>query len=105
MPELLRDYPHLLKIILEEINEAGAQAKRVELASLERLRDQLQIPNATIEYLQRRAIERAIIPLDQGCLTALQTQADVLRDLRLIPRRLNVRDGTYSVILRQNWTI
>lgn len=104
VPELVRDYPTILKIILEEINEAGTQAKRQELASVERLRDQLNIPAAVIEQLQRRVIERAIIPLDDRSLAGLQEQADILRELRLIPKRINVRDGTYSLIMRQNWT-
>jgi sulfonate transport system substrate-binding protein len=54
--------------------------------------------------LQQRSIERAIIPIDDLTLTALQHQAHIFRDLRLIPERINVKDGTYSLQTKQNWT-
>lgn len=46
----------------------------------------------------------AIIPIDEQTLNALQNQANTLLDLRLIPERVNVHDGTYSLPMRQNWT-
>jgi sulfonate transport system substrate-binding protein len=49
-------------------------------------------------------LERAILPLDETALGSLQRQANVLHDLGLIPQRVNVRDGTTSLLMRQNWT-
>ena len=104
IPELVRDYPDLLKVILEEVNEAGAWAKRQELEAVKRLAEHHEIDPSIGETLQQRSAERAIIPIDDQSLTALQHQANMFRDLNLIPERVNVKDGTYSLQTRQNWT-
>ena len=104
IPELVRDYPDVLKVILEEVNEAGAWAKRQELEAAQRLAEHHEIDPAIVESLQQCSIERAIIPIDDLTLTALQHQAHIFRDLRLIPERINVKDGTYSLQTKQNWT-
>jgi sulfonate transport system substrate-binding protein len=102
--ELVRDYPDLLKVILEEVNEAGAWAKQRELEAAQRLAEHHAIDPAVVEQLRQRSIERAIIPIDDQSLTALQHQANIFRDLQLIPKRVNVKDGTYSLQMKQNWT-
>ncbi|OIP70754.1 MAG: sulfonate ABC transporter substrate-binding protein [Oscillatoriales cyanobacterium CG2_30_40_61] len=104
IPELVRDYPDLLKVILEEVNEAGAWAKKQELEAAQRLLDQHEIDPSILETLQKRSAERAIIPIDEQSLDALQHQANLFRDLDLIPERVNVKDGTYSLQTKQNWT-
>ncbi|MEG4087521.1 aliphatic sulfonate ABC transporter substrate-binding protein [Microcoleus sp. POL10_C6] len=104
IPELVRDYPDLLKVILEEVNEAGAWAKKQELEAAVRLAEHHEIDPSIVEILQRRSAERAIIPIDDQSLTALQHQANIFRDLDLIPERVNVKDGTYSLQTKQNWT-
>ena len=104
IPELVRDYPDLLKVILEEVNEAGAWAKRQELEAAQRMAQNHQIDPSIVETLQQRSGERAIIPIDDQSLTALQHQANIFRDLNLIPERVNVKDGTYSLQTKQNWT-
>ena len=104
IPELVRDYPDLLKVILEEVNEAGAWAKKRELEAARRLAENHEIDPSIVEILQQRSAERAIIPIDDQSLTALQHQANTFRDLNLIPERVNVKDGTYSLQTKQNWT-
>ncbi len=104
IPELVRDYPDILKVILEEVNEAGAWAKKQELEVAQRLADHHQLDPVIVENLQRRSLERAIIPIDEPTLRALQHQANLFRDLKLIPERINVKDGTYSLQTKQNWT-
>jgi sulfonate transport system substrate-binding protein len=104
IPELVRDYPDLLKVILEEVNEAGAWAKKQELEATVRLAEHHQIDRSIVELLQQRSSERAIIPIDDQSLTALQHQANMFKDLGLIPERVNVKDGTYSLQTKQNWT-
>jgi sulfonate transport system substrate-binding protein len=103
--DLTRDYPSILKLLLEEINEAGAQVNRDNLAAVERLRDQLQVNDEWLARLRDLTHERSIVPLDSPALEGLQHQADMLHDLHLISRRVNVSDGTYSLVMRQNWTI
>ncbi|MEG4805458.1 aliphatic sulfonate ABC transporter substrate-binding protein [Microcoleus sp. ARI1-B5] len=104
IPELVRDYPDLLKVILEEVNEAGAWAKRQELEAAVRLAEHHEIDPSIVEILQQRSAERAIVPIDDQSLAALQHQANIFRDLELIPERVNVKDGTYSLQTKQNWT-
>lgn len=104
IPELVRDYPDILKVILEEVNEAGAWAKKQELEAAQRLAAQHEIDPSVIEVLRQHSSERAIIPIDEQSLTALQHQANIFRDLHLIPKRINVKDGTYSLQTKQNWT-
>jgi sulfonate transport system substrate-binding protein len=104
IPELVRDYPDLLKVILEEVNEAGAWAKRQELEAVQRMAAHHEIDPSILETLQKHSSERAIIPIDDQSLTALQHQANIFRDLNLIPERVNVKDGTYSLQTKQNWT-
>jgi sulfonate transport system substrate-binding protein len=62
VPELVRDYPDVLKVILEEVNEAGAWAKQQELEATRRLAAHHEIDPAIITNLEQRASERAIIP-------------------------------------------
>jgi len=104
VPELVRDSPEVLKLLLEEVNEAGCLATKQELGALELLNNRIPVDSSTLEDLRSRAFERAVVPLDNQVLRALQSQAQILRDLGLIPRRINVFDGTYSLIARQNWT-
>ncbi len=104
VPELVRDYPAVLKLLLEEVNEAGALAAREELDALERLTARVSIDPAALDHLRSLAAQRAVIPLDPDSLHALQHQANILRDLHLIPRRINLFDGTYSLMTRQNWS-
>ncbi|MEH2027081.1 aliphatic sulfonate ABC transporter substrate-binding protein [Nostoc sp.] len=104
IPELVRDYPDLLKVILEEVNEAGTWAKRQELEAVQRMAEHHEIDPSIVGTLQQRSAERAIIPIDDQSLTALQHQANIFRDLNLIPERVNVKDGTYSLQTKQNWT-
>jgi sulfonate transport system substrate-binding protein len=103
-PELAKNFPRILKLILEEINEAGAQVNRDNVNAIERLRDQLPVSSEWIENLRNLAEERSIVPLDSRALEGLQQQADILRELKLIPKRVRVYDGTYSLMMRQNWT-
>lgn len=102
--DLVRHFPTILKVLLEEINEAGAQVNRDNLAAVERLRDQLQVSDEWLDRLRDLSNERSLVPLDAHSLKGLQQQADTLRDLRLIPHRVNIMDGSYSLIMRQNWT-
>lgn len=102
--DLVRHFPDILKALLEEINEAGAQVNSDNLAAVERLRDQLRVSDEWLDRLRSLSNERSIVPLDALALSGLQRQSDTLRDLRLIPRRVKVADGTYSLIMRQNWT-
>jgi sulfonate transport system substrate-binding protein len=109
IPELVRDYPRLLKAVLEEVNEAGVIVNQQRLALY---RDRLTSSSGDtgpaddpqLLHLERRTLERALLPLDEPTLATLQRQANLFHQLRLIPSRVNVRDGAYSLCMRQNWS-
>jgi sulfonate transport system substrate-binding protein len=103
-PELVRDYPRILKAILEEVNEAGVQHNQAQLQRAEQLGDAANLDPEQIQSLRQRVLERAILPLDDPTLRSLQHQATILHDLRLVPKRINVHDGAFTLLARQNWT-
>jgi sulfonate transport system substrate-binding protein len=109
IPDLVRDYPRLLKAVLEEVNEAGVILNQQRLALYrDRLtsssRDTDPADDPQLLHLERRTLERALLPLDEPTLATLQRQANLFHQLRLIPSRVNVRDGAYSLCMRQNWS-
>jgi sulfonate transport system substrate-binding protein len=104
VPELVRDYPRVLKALLEEVNEAGFWVNKLRLEEAHSLARGGELDGHELAALQQRVLERAILPLDETALGSLQRQANVLHDLGLIPQRVNVRDGTTSLLMRQNWT-
>lgn len=117
IPELVRDYPRVLKAILEEVNEAGVAVNQRRLAIY---RDGTQDPTAPpspatspgddqpdpqiLARLEQRSLERALLPLDEPTLTTLQHQATLFHQQRVIGHRVNVRDPSYSLCMRQNWS-
>ena len=110
-PELVRDYPRVLKAILEELNEAGVQHNQAQLQRAEQQHasrdhgDSDSDPDPELlQNLRQRVLERAILPLDDPTLRSLQHQATILHDLNLVPKRINVHDGAFSLLARQNWT-
>ena len=57
-----------------------------------------------LETLYPHILERSILPIDEPTLRSLPHQADLLHELGLMAARVAVRDGTYSLQTRQNWT-
>lgn len=109
VPDLVRDCPRLLKALLEEVNEAGVIVNEQCLAFYRDYFSGLHggsvpVDDPQLAHLERRRLERALLPLDDLTLTTLQRQANLLYQLRLIPKRVNVRDGMYSLCMRQNWS-
>ena len=103
IPELVRDYPRLLKALLEELNEAEVlvNCQQFEQA-LDQNRADAFDPDV-LETLYQHTLERSILPIDEPTLRSLRHQADVLPELGLIAARVAVSDGTYSLQTRQNW--
>lgn len=104
IPELVRDFPRTLKAILEELNEAGVIMNQRLLQQAEDQASQHPQKEEQLASLRQRSLERALLPLDDPTLSQLQHQANVLHELGLVGHRVNVRDGSYSLRLRQNWT-
>jgi sulfonate transport system substrate-binding protein len=103
-PELVRDYPRLLKAILEELNEAGVSVNQERIQARLVVARQEGASAHEIERLEERLLERALLPLDEPTLTNLQRQAQLLHQGHWLPHKPNVWDGTYSLRMRQNWT-
>lgn len=109
VPELVRDYPRLLKALLEEVNEAGVIVNQQRLALYRQNfstshHSGLPDDESQLSNLERRSLERALLPLDVPTLAMLQRQANLFYQLRLIPHRVHVRDGAYSLCMKQNWS-
>lgn len=111
VPELVRDYPRILKAILEEVNEAGVlvNQERLEnaLTDVSGVTDRtepLPSPPPDLEFLRQRSLERALVPLDEATLVGLQRQASLFYRFGVLHERVNVRDAAYSLRMRQNWT-
>lgn len=122
IPELVRDYPRVLKAILEEVNEAGVIVNQSRVAHFLEGNDssastpasasepraglspQGQADPQILATLQQRSLERALLPLDEPTLNTLQHQANLFQRQRVIAQRVNVRDTRYSLCMRQNWT-
>lgn len=61
------------------------------------------LPNICFSlHFHRSAI--LLDPHDEPTLSTLQRQANLFHQLRLIACRVNVRDATTSLCMRQNWT-
>lgn len=111
IPELVRDYPRILKAILEEVNEAGVISLERRLMDLQAMttREDLtksddQYLASSIQRLRSRIQERTLVPLDELTLQHLQEQANRFYRLGLIEESVNIADSTYNLRARQNWT-
>lgn len=110
VPELVSDYPRILKVILEELNEAGVLINVLRLEDfLRRLpptdRDNLDpAGKSELELLRQRSLERSLVPIDETALLGLQQQANLFHQLGIIEERVNVRDTSHTLRTRQNWT-
>jgi sulfonate transport system substrate-binding protein len=110
IPELVSDYPRILKIILEELNEAGVLVNVLRLEDFLRQQassDKEKLDPAgksELELLRQRSLERSLVPIDEPALFSLQQQANLFHQLGIIEERLNVRDAAYTLRTRQNWT-
>ena len=114
LPELVRDYPRVLKAILEELNEAGFRSNCQQLATFEQQIDDL--PQADLieaselttadplGLLRQRCLERAIVPIDEPCLRGLEAQVAILSASQLLPAKLNPFEAAHTLQMRQNWT-
>jgi sulfonate transport system substrate-binding protein len=103
-PELVWGYPRILKAVLEEVNEAGVLHNQAQLRQVEIQSKTEEIDPELMQSLRQRTLERAILPLDEPTLRSLQHQATILHQLKLVPERINVHDGSFSLQTRQNWT-
>jgi sulfonate transport system substrate-binding protein len=110
VPELVSDYPRILKAILEELNEAGVLINLLRLENCMRQQASSAKVNVhpsaktELEFLRQRSLERSLVPIDEPALSSLQQQADLFHRLGIIGERVNVRDSYYTLRTRQNWT-
>jgi sulfonate transport system substrate-binding protein len=111
IPEFVRDYPRILKAVLEEVNEAGVislERRLVELQAMIKNEPASSVEdqqlNASIDELRSHIQERTLVPLDETTLQSLQEQANRFYHLGLIPEKVNVGDRSYNLHARQNWT-
>jgi sulfonate transport system substrate-binding protein len=110
VPELVSDYPRILKVILEELNEAGVLINVLRLEDFLRQQTSSDGDNldpagkSELELLRQRSLERSLVPIDEPALLSLQQQANLFHQFGIIEERVNVRDASHTLRTRQNWT-
>jgi sulfonate transport system substrate-binding protein len=68
-------------------------------------KDNLDIAaKSELELLRQRSLERSLVPIDEPALLSLQQQANLFHQLGIIEERVNIRDTSYTLRTRQNWT-
>lgn len=102
-PNFVHDHPDLLKLVLEEVNKAGAWAKSNVKASAKLLASRYKIDLSTMETVQQRSGDRRIEPVSDRVLSGLQQMADTFVEQKIIPKQIDVRDKKYNWISSQNW--
>lgn len=112
-PDLVRDHPDLLKIVLAEVNNAGTWAKSDVGGAAELLAKRYKLDLSIMETVQERAgdseaqpakRDRRIVPVDDQVLTALQRMADTFTTLKVIPKKINVKDPNHNWVSDQKWS-
>ncbi|HEY9622220.1 MAG TPA: aliphatic sulfonate ABC transporter substrate-binding protein [Crinalium sp.] len=103
-PELVSQHPDALKIILEEVNHAGAWAKDNVSDTAKLLAKVYELDPLIMQTVQERAGDRRIVPVDDEVLTALQNMADTFTELNVIPKKIDVKDSNYNWVSPEQWS-
>lgn len=102
-PDFVRDQPELLDALLDEVNKAGAWAKNNPNDVVTLLADRYKLPKDIMETVQKRQGDRRIEPLTDEVLTALQNMADTFTELKVIPKKIDVKDKNYNWFASKGW--
>ncbi|MEH2365576.1 aliphatic sulfonate ABC transporter substrate-binding protein [Nostoc sp.] len=102
-PDFVRDYPDILKIILQELEKAGSWAKNNNKDSAKLLSKLYKVDLATMEIVEERGGDRKVLPVTDEVLTGLQNMADSFYKLKVIPKKIDVKDKNYNWVPEQKW--
>ena len=88
-------HPEVIDILLEEAGQIDAWAKDHPRELAELLSPQLGIDVASLELAAKRR-SYGVLPIDEDVIRAQQQIADAFRDLELIPKAVDVREGVLA---------
>lgn len=88
----IKDNPEATKILLEEIQKLNQWADANPKKVAEILSPQLGIERSVMEVIQNRQ-KNGFIPIDESVIQRQQQIADEFYRLKLIPKKINVRDA------------
>nr|MDZ8018707.1 hypothetical protein [Nostoc sp. SerVER01] len=92
-----------MKIILQELEKAGSWAKNNNKDSAKLLSKLYKVDLATMEIVEERGGDRKVLPVTDEVLTGLQNMADTFYELKVIPKKIDVKDKNYNWVPEQKW--
>lgn len=102
-PDFVRDHPDILKVILQELQKAGDWARNNNKDSAKLLSELYKVDLQTMEIVEARGGERKVLPINDEILSGLQHMADTFTELKVIPKKINVKDKNFNWIPDQIW--
>ncbi|OKH55905.1 hypothetical protein NIES2130_26015 [Scytonema sp. HK-05] len=102
-PDFVRDHPDIVKIILEELQKAGSWSRSNYKDSAKLLSALYKLDLPTMEVVEQRGGERKVLPVTDEVLSGLQRMADTFFELKIIPKKIDVKDKNYNWVPEQKW--
>ncbi|GAA6623974.1 aliphatic sulfonate ABC transporter substrate-binding protein [Scytonema sp. NUACC26] len=102
-PDFIRNYPDIVKIILQELEKAGTWSRNNYKDSAKLLSKLYKIDLSTMETVEKRGGQRQVLPVNDGVLSGLQRMADTFYELKVIPKKIDVKDKNYNWIPERKW--
>lgn len=102
-PDFVREHPDIVKIILQELEKAGNWSKNNYFDSAKLLSKLYKVDLATMEIVEKRGGNRKVLPVTDEVLTSLQNMADTFYKLKVIPKKIDVKDKNYNWFTEQQW--
>lgn len=102
-PDFVRDYPDILKTILQELEKAGSWSRENYQDSAKLLSKLYKIDLKTMETVEERGGQRQVLPVTDEVLSGLQRMADTFYELKIIPKKIDVKDKNYNWFSEQKW--
>jgi hypothetical protein len=62
-----------------------------------------KIDQPTMEIVEKRGGERSVLPVNDEVLSGLQRMADTFHELKIIPKKIDVKDKNYNWVPDQKW--
>ncbi|MEH1949448.1 MAG: aliphatic sulfonate ABC transporter substrate-binding protein [Nostoc sp.] len=102
-PDFVRDYPDILKTILQELEKAGSWSRENYQDSAKLLSKLYKIELKTMETVEKRGGKREVLPVTDEVLSGLQRMADTFYELKIIPKKIDVKDKNYNWFPKEKW--
>ncbi|MEH1824639.1 MAG: aliphatic sulfonate ABC transporter substrate-binding protein [Nostoc sp.] len=102
-PDFVRDHPDILKVILQELEKAGVWAKNNNKDSAKLLSKLYKVDLQTMETVELRGGTRQVLPVNDQVFTGLQNMADTFYQLKVIPKKIDVKDKNFNWVPDQKW--